>query len=156
MKVVKKKMSRVLEKMCGDKMKKILCILLCVILGSGISACGDNGGNVDAVKIIEAESDQYSTDDINSAIDTIVKEFDDNWDGCTLTEIYYAGDEYSSNYQDWADRNDADEVIVLLSSFDVDSSGGDGSLNPDSTYDNWMWILVRNKDGEWKHVDHGF
>ena len=41
-------------------------------------------------------------------------------------------------------------------SFDVDSSGGDGSLNPDSTYDNWMWILVRNKDGEWKHVDHGF
>ena len=69
----------VLEKMCGDKMKKILCILLCVIVVSGISACGDNGGNVDTVKIIEAESDQYSTDDIDSAIDTIVREFDDNF-----------------------------------------------------------------------------
>lgn len=46
--------------------------------------------------------------------------------------------------------------MVLLSSFDVDSSGGDGSLNPNSTYDNWMWILVRTKDGQWKHVDHGY
>lgn len=58
--------------------------------------------------------------------------------------------------QDWADRNDADEVMVLLSSFDVDSSGGDGSLNPNSTYDKWMWILVRTKDGQWKYVDHGY
>ena len=46
--------------------------------------------------------------------------------------------------------------MVLLSSFDVDSSGGDGSLNPNSTYDNWMWILVRSKNEEWKHVDHGY
>ena len=50
----------------------------------------------------------------------------------------------------------ADEVIVLISSFDVDSSGGDGSLNPNSTYTRWSWILVRNKNGKWKHVDHGY
>lgn len=37
-----------------------------------------------------------------------------------------------------------DEVIVLLSPFYVDSSGGDCSLNPNSTYDDWGWILVRN------------
>lgn len=73
-----------------------------------------------------------------------------------MEEIYYVGDETSSHYQDWADRNDVDEVIILLSSFDVDSSGGDGSLNPNSTYDDWMWILVRDKGGQWKHVDHGY
>ena len=50
----------------------------------------------------------------------------------------------------------ADEVIVLVSSFDVGKSGGDGSLNPDSTYTKWKWILVRNKSGSWRHVDHGY
>ena len=66
------------------------------------------------------------------------------------------GDDSSKDYQDWADRNNADEVIVLLSSFDVDSSGGDGSLNPNSTYNDWKWILVRTNGGQWQHVDHGY
>lgn len=118
-----------------------------------LSACG---GNVKNVNVVDVESEIYTSDDINSAIETIVKEFDKDWKGCTLKEIYYAGDETSKNYQDWADRNNADEVIVLLSSFDVDSSGGDGSLNPNSTYDDWNWILVRNTGGQWKHVDHGY
>ena len=101
-------------------------------------------------------SEIYSADDINSAVDTIEKEFDANWNGCTLTEIYYAGDDYCTDFQEFADRNNADEVIVLLSSFDVDSSGGDGSLNPNSTYNNWNWILVRTKGGKWQHIDHGY
>ena len=75
---------------------------------------------------------------------------------CTLTEIYYAGDDSSKDHQDWVNRNNADEVIVLLSSFDVDSSGGDGSLNPNSTYNDWKWILVRTNGGQWQHVDHGY
>ena len=86
----------------------------------------------------------------------IKKEFKSDWKGCTLKEIYYAGDKHIKLYQDWAERNNADEVIVLLSSFDVDSSGGDGSLNLNSTYDGWNWILVRTNDGEWVHVDHGY
>ncbi len=79
-----------------------------------------------------------------------------DWKGCTLTEIYYAGDDCTKDYKDWADRNNADEVIVLLSSFDVDSSGGNGSLNPNSTYSDWKWILVRTDGGKWQHVDHGY
>lgn len=47
-------------------------------------------------------------------------------------------------------------MLVLLSSFDVDASGGDGSLNPNSSYEGWAWILVRSKAGQWKHVDHGY
>ena len=73
-----------------------------------------------------------------------------------LTEIYYAGDSVSKEHQEWADRYNADETIVLLSSFDVDSSGGNGSLNPNSTYDGWNWILVRKEGEGWVHVDHGY
>lgn len=127
--------------------------MLGILLVFSLSACG---GNVRGVKTHHVDSEMYSQDDINSAIDTIKKEFKSDWKGCTLTEIYYAGDDCSKDHQDWADRNNADEVIVLLSSFDVDSSGADGSLNPNSTYDNWNWILVRTNGGQWQHVDHGY
>ena len=134
-------------------MKKFVVTILCIILMFGLCSCS---GEVNDPKTIDVTSEIYSQEDIASAIDTIKTEFKKNWRGCTLTEIYYAGDEYSKEYQDWADINNADEVIVLLSSFYVDSSGGDGSLNPDSTYDGWNWILVRTGDGKWKHVEHGY
>ena len=134
------------------KMKRYLLAILCIILALGLCACG----KVNDTKTLDVASEIYSQDDIEDAIDTIKKEFFMEWSGCTLTEIYYAGDEYCEDYQDWLYRYDADEVIVLLSSFDVDSSGGDGSLNPNSTYDNWNWILVRSNGGKWQHVDHGY
>ena len=49
----------------------------------------------------------YSQEDISKAIKTIEKEFEKNWKGCTLTEIYYAGDdEISNEYKDWTNRNE--------------------------------------------------
>lgn len=116
-------------------MKKPISFILCVLLLFGLCAC--NKEKTDDVKMPFVESKIYSQEDISSAISTITEEFKNEWSGCTLTEIYYAGDDVSAEYQDWADRHNADEVIVLLSSFYVDSSGGDGSLNSDSTYDNW-------------------
>ena len=135
-------------------MKKLISVMLCALLFFSLCAC--NGGKIDDVKKPFVESEIYTQEDIASAISIITEEFKKEWNGCTLTEIYYAGDDVSVEYQDWADRNNADEVIVLLSSFDVDSSSGDGSLNPNSTYDNWNWILVRKTGGEWKHIDHGY
>lgn len=134
-------------------MKKIIRLILCAAAALFLCACG---GRVDTVETHEVSSEIYSQEEIAAAVDVIKKEFGRRWKGCTLTEIYYAGDEKTADHQEWADRNGADEVIVLISSFDVDSTGGDGSLNPDSTYKNWMWILVRTNGGEWVHVDHGY
>ena len=44
----------------------------------------------------------------------------------------------------------------MLSNFTVDGSGGDGSLNPNSTYKNWNWILVRGGSGDWTLKDWGY
>ncbi len=134
-------------------MKKIIRLVLCAAAALFLCACG---GRVDTVETHEVSSEIYSQEEIEAAVDVIKKEFGRRWNGCTLTEIYYAGDEKTADHQEWADRNAADEVIVLISSFDVDSTGGDGSLNPGSTYKNWMWILVRTNGGEWVHVDHGY
>lgn len=134
-------------------MKKVTIILIFIFV-VGVCACGR--GNTAEVKIKPYESDLYETVDIGSAINVATQYFENNFSGCTLTEITYAGDEISQEYVDWAYSNNADEVIVLISSFDVDSSGGDGSLNPNSTYRNFNWILVRNNGGKWRHVNHGY
>ncbi len=134
-------------------MKKWLCLLGCGLLLMVLSACG---GNVRRAATHEVPSAMYAQEEILSAMNVIKREFRREWDGCTLKELYYAGDEYTRRYQEWADRHGADEVIVLLSTFDVDASGGDGSLNPNSTYRKWNWILVRQKGGSWVHVDHGY
>lgn len=134
-------------------MKKLFSLCAVMVIVLCLSACG---GNVKNVNIVEVESNIYSSEDIKSAIDKIIHEFDKKWNGCTLKEIYYAGDDYLSNFEEHKERYDADEVIVLLSTFDVDSSGGDGSLDPNSTYEDWNWILVRDSGGKWKYVDHGY
>lgn len=97
----------------------------------------------------------YTKKDIDAAINVIREEIKSEWKGCTLAEIYYAGDEVLQDYQEWLEEGKADEVMVLESTLQVDASGGDGSLNANSIYSNWKWILVREKNGEWRHVDHG-
>ncbi len=134
-------------------MKKILAAVLSILLLPSLWACG---GRVRDAETHEVTSEIYSAEDIDAATDTIKAEFRSHWKGCTLQEIYYAGDEVSQAHQEWAERKDAEETLVLLSSFDVDASGGDGSLNPNSRYTNWMWILVRSDGGQWIHVDHGY
>ena len=64
--------------------------------------------------------------------------------------------DFVEEFEGWAEQYDAEQAIVLVSSFDVDSSGGDGSLNPNSTYDNWKWILTRNDNEKWTLQTWGY
>ena len=137
--------------------KQALVFLLGFVMICTLCACG---GKANDVRIEPVESELYSEKDINAAIRVIVREFDRGWTGCTLTSISYAGDETtraeSEYYLNTLGLYHADELIILVSSFDVDETGGDGSLAPNSTYEGWKWILIRNNGGRWKHVDHGY
>jgi len=135
-------------------MKRIVAILMAVIFLMSMIGCG--GGNVSEAGIRDFTSEIYTHKEIDSAISEIMRYFKKNFDGCTLREITYAGDEKTLAHAEWAERHGADDVCVLISTFDVDDSGGDGSLNPNSTYTRWLWILVRDGKGRWKHVDHGY
>lgn len=134
-------------------MKKCLIYFTVFIFVISLIGCG---GNVSDVKVTEYQSETFTEKEIESAIEAAKEYFQKEFKGCTLTEITYAGDEKTADHAQWAERIGGDEVIVLLSSFKVDSSGGDGSLNLNSTYTNWMWILARSNGGKWEHVDHGY
>ncbi len=134
-------------------MKRTVLALLVLTLLFTAAGCG---GKVAAATGGPYGSTLYTDGEIDAAMAVTKRYFRQHFDGCTLTELTYAGDEKSRDYAEWAERHGAEEVIVLLSSFDVDGSGGDGSLNPDSTYTRWMWILVRDVGGKWRHADHGY
>ncbi len=125
------------------------CLLLVITLFSGCSK-----GDVKNVEIEDAESEIYSQDEIKAAEQAVINYFEKEFSGCTLQTLQYAGDDEVKAEQDV--RNSDDEFIVFTSSFDVDESGGDGSLNPKSTYTGWKWIFSRTQGGQWSHVDHGY
>ena len=115
------------------------------------------GGDISNVNRVIPQSEIYSKQDIAYAMDVVEDKFKSDFKGCKLTDLWYDKKINSSLSDEWADRYDADEAIVLLSNFNVDSSGGDGSLNPNSTYTDWQWILVRDKGSStWKLETWGY
>lgn len=126
-------------------MKKLICLFLslCLLL----TGCG--GGNASQVQLITGESALFTEGEIEAAMEVAMNYFRKEFDGCTMTKIEYIESKSQPAALEWAQQYGAEEAIVLYSSFDVDASGGDGSLNPNSTYTNWQWILTRDEGENW-------
>ena len=146
-----------------DCMKKIFIgIIVIIAIWIGILIIGYlryhsfEDGDVSNVEIIPMESEIYSNEEINSAINVILERFKENYNGCSLLEIEYIGDEKNDEYIDWAERNNKSEVIVFISDFKVAPNAGDGILNSDSEYKGYRWILVRNENENWTYADCGY
>ena len=127
----------------------IVSLLLCLLL----TACG--GGKVRTMPVI-GPSELYSDREIEAAMNIVADYFKKEFDGCTLIRLEYDEAAVRDELMGWADQYDEGQAIVLLSDFEVDSSGGDGSLNPNDTYRNWKWILTRTGAGEWQLRTWGY
>ena len=144
-------------------MKKILsAVLAVVVIWAGafiveyLKFHSFEDGDVSNVEINPMESEIYSNEEINSAINVIFERFKEIYNGCSLLKIEYIGDEKNDEYIDWAERNNKSEVIVFISDFKVAPNAGDGGLNPDSEYKGYSWILVRNENENWTYADCGY
>ena len=84
-----------------------------------LSGCG---GNAENAAVIDMTSEIYTQEDYLAAVQAVKTGFRD-FQGCTLTEISYAGDETVQKEQEYIlSFGDYDEGIVLLSSFTVDEN----------------------------------
>ena len=126
-------------------MKRLLLMICAVALL--LTGCG--GGTVSGVQKVIGKSEIFSPREIEAAMELALDYFRKEFDGCTMTEIKYNEEKSGDAAKEWAQQYGAEEGIVLYSSFDVDATGGDGSLNPNSTYSNWKWILTRDNGGRW-------
>ena len=130
-------------------MKMLALLLLCLTL---LTACG--GGDVRAVDRRIVNCERYSERQISKAMDEVEKFFKAEFDGCKLLRLEYDEEKTREEARGWSEQCGA-ETIVLYSDFSVDSSGGDGSLNPGETYRNWKWILKETATG-WKLETWGY
>lgn len=130
----------------GIVLKKIICILCMFALL--LTGCG-RGGDASQVQVSTGESTIFTQREIEQAMEVAMNYFRKEFDGCTMTKIEYIEEKSCDAAAEWAQQYGAEEGIVLYSSFDVDASGGDGSLNPNSTYNNWRWVLTRDQGKDW-------
>lgn len=141
-------------------MKKKLIPIACVVL---VFCVGLFYFRINTIVDI-GKSTKFSKEEIQAAVDCVIKNFKTNFKGCDLKKIWY--DENESDAEIGAYMNfgrgsvngvKEENVIVLFSNFYVNSNGGDGSLNRNSTYPHWSWILIRDsKTGNWKIDDSGY
>lgn len=133
-------------------MKKRLTVLTVVVLAAFAVITwflvGDRGNTSDCERMIGA-SVHYSETEVEQMMDVVEQAFRNAFQGCYLIELTY--DEALSDLycEEWAEQYDADLAVILTSVFDVGASGGDGSLNPNSTYSNWEWILTKTGQEDW-------
>lgn len=124
----------------------LTAFLLCLILTIGLVVRSFDPG----VTLEIGDSEYYSEPEIREAMDVVIKQFERGFEGCTLTLLSYE-EPFSDQYcTKWAQQYDADQAIILTSSFYVDGSGRNPVLNPNSLYTDYQWILTRSGKGSWK------
>ena len=132
--------------------KRGALLLAALLLMLSFAACGKTQGYT----VVVPYDAHYSETEIRAAMREAVDYFEREFDGCTLLSICYDEAKVRDDEPEWAAQYDADEAIVLLSSFHVDGSGGDGSFNANSDYTDWQWVLVRNDGGSWQLKTWGY
>ena len=137
-------------------MKKLFILVLAVILSSALFGFagaqeGEGGAIIDL-----GESDIFSQDDLQSAVDAILAEFS-TWEGTEMHLVTYAGDVQSLSELEYVQKNyeaGYDEVAVFLSAF----------RSPKEQYAAWeadeeytySWCAARKDKGEWKLINWGW
>ena len=101
-------------------------------------------GKVDKVVVEYGNSKKFSREEIQAAMDCVLKEFK-SFQGCTLQRLYY--DESVSNNEFGSDNING---IVLLSDFCADVSYSGSVYEPGEENTEYSWLLVRDsKFSKW-------
>ncbi|WP_040196404.1 hypothetical protein [Candidatus Soleaferrea massiliensis] len=128
-----------------DTRIRIIAIMFALIMCLTLVAC--NAGKTDQVSVSIGTSSKFSLEDIENAVQRVKEKFKD-FEDCELLELWY---------DETADTSTSKNSMVLLSNFKVGPSGGNGSLEPNSTYTEWQWILIRdNTSDNWLVKDWGY
>lgn len=114
-------------------------------------------GNTFSTRIDLQSSDDYSENELQDALSTVLKDFRHEYPRCELVDLWYTDKYNSDRRRDLAHQYDAENAVVLSSNVWVGGAGartaaGD-ALDADTFYSDYRWILVReSEDGKWHIV----
>ena len=107
-------------------------------------------------------SDLYSQEEMDQAMTEFKKEFE-NWDGCKLHSIKYAGDDCNSEDNlKWLNEIKAGgytQCIEFLTDFHSpveEEQLKDTAWEPDTEYTDYQWWLARTDGGNWELISSGY
>jgi len=133
----------------------IVIVAAVLIIGNVNNFVGGDVSNVQTEII--GNSLFYDEKEVKKAIDTVIAYFDINFSNCKMTKIWFDANYGEYGHYSDDERYSGQEMIVILSDFDVGPKGYEGGFNPNSTYNNWQWILVRTSPlSPWKLVGWGY
>lgn len=143
---------------------KIAIFILVIVIVFIVISTIKQGGITDNVVVNIGDSSKFTEEEINKAVDCVISNFEYGYPGCTLTKIWYDEEKSNSSVEGYLQYGrgakngvNPENVIILLSNFDVDDSGDILPLNPNSTYTNYNWILIRSsKRSKWRLDDRGY
>ena len=130
-----------------------LLILVAAIVTAALLALSLMGGKTGGVRREIDAGERYTPMDIRRAMSVVEWRFRFGFRGCSLLELTYDEEFSTARSDEWAAQYGAEEAIVLTSAFE--SGEHSGSLNPNSTYRNYQWILTRSS-GRWELQTWGY
>ncbi|MBS4025459.1 MAG: DUF4829 domain-containing protein [Clostridia bacterium] len=138
-------------------MKKYIGFFLIILLLFTFSNCSNKD-----ISIEIGPSSSFTEKEIENAINLVIDSF--SFPDSKLTSVIYDEEVSNSLKGSYLQHGKGsingvlyENVIVLISNFDVDGSGNNPVLNPDSTYYDYQWILIRdNKESKWIIDDQGY
>ncbi len=104
-------------------------------------------------------SDNYifSDEDIQEAKKTVKTYFKKVFEGCTIKKLWFNKDKYQRNVTYFSNLYEKDDIIILDSDFYVTYDYcKDNSLEKGNTYTNFMWVMSKNKNGNWEVETYGY
>ena len=120
--------------------------------------CCTKGGNISQVTQTIENSSIYTEQDIKNAMNVVTAYFKnaEDFQYCTLTELCYNETISSNTSEVLAEQYEAEEGIILISSFDVGAENKHSGLEANRTYNNFKWILVRSNGRAWTLETWGY
>ena len=148
---------------CGNKEAKVEMETEKVSVStSAFSGEQDKSGEINKdVKIDLGNSELYSEEELNEAIDKIQSEFA-GWaeDGCVLNNIRYAGDDANNEENlKWLNSLDEEANFIEVAEFLADFHSPKeavGAWEADHDYKDYQWWLAREDGGEWQLLTWGY
>ena len=136
------------------KSKKIIFLGAIILVVLAVILTWVPAGKSSNVTVIDAESRQFSQQDIAQAVDTVKSAFTD-WKGCELVTLRYLGDQDNNSAQfDYLKQQyEIDEHIVFEMTF---RTGRWYNPSYESNSNVTVKTILGRKNGEsWKYLDSG-
>lgn len=117
-------------------------------------------GDSNDVQLTLDTTNRFTQAELQAAVDVVTKNFEAFTD-CELKTLHYEDalqEEYIEKHMQYSSVQGKDpaNIILLTSSFHTGKQASQ-SLQPDSLYEGWVWVLQReDASSPWIEVTHGY